>query len=418
MFLAILVLLEITLYLYPSVLISVYTLVTTLSILIISFSTTPLAQHIAKSVTLEVTGYSGIEGEEIIIPITIKNKKALELLRISKIHLNSDPGIELVSYRLHNDLEQIQLFLMLKGFVGTHSVKGLVLLLRDAFGLLNIFIEMRFEKDVEVCIVPSRAIARFGIETLLSREMLYESALTRRKGMGIDILGIREYVSGDDFRRIAWKATAKAQRLMVKEYEGRSFRNIVVVVVLHSGHFAGDPPPIQHISRAIVDLVDKALKRGMNVRVGVITEDNIGMTNVISKGNIHEVHKIFAIVTWPQNPAMIRSYSSSNRIARWFTKHIVSETCKEPCLVALFIDPQDEFDIENLKRLYRDLEMQKHELKIFLTPSTSITFLCNEKISEHLIALLYREKSKMVQITKLYMSIGKAIYTPAYYLYC
>jgi hypothetical protein len=411
-------LLEITFSLHSLASLALFTAVTILSMLVTSITTSTLAQHIAKSIAIEATEYSGIEGEEIAIPLEIRSIEALRFFRIPSILLDADPGIELVSHRLRNNGDRCELLLVLRGFVGTHSVKGVVLLLREVFGLLNIFIEMSFEKDIRVCVVPLKIAARFSIETLLSREMLYESALTRRKGMGVDILGVREYVPGDDFRRIAWKATAKAQRLMVKEYEGRSFRNVVAVIALHNGHFAGSPPPIQHISRAIVDLVSKALARGMNVRVGVVTEDDIGMTSTISKGNVYEVHKIFTIVTWPKNPTVFHSYSSSNRIVRWFTKHIVSETCKEPCIVALFIDPQDDFDVESIERLYRDLKAQRHDLRVFLTPSASITFLCSEKISEHLISVIQREKSKMAQVMRLHTSIDKTVYTPTDYLLC
>ena len=129
------------------------------------------------------------------------------------------------------------------------------------------------------------------------------------------------------------------------------------------------------------------------MRVGVVTEDDIGMTSTISKGSVYEVHKIFTIVTWPKNPTVFHSYSSSNRIVRWFTKHIVSETCKEPCIVALFIDPQDDFDVESIERLYRDLKAQRHDLRVFLTPSASITFLCSEKF-QSTSSQLFKERSQ------------------------
>jgi hypothetical protein len=68
--------------------------------------------------------------------------------------------------------------------------------------------------------------------------------------------------------------------------------------------------------------------------------------------------------------------------------------------------------------LYRDLKAQRHDLRVFLTPSASITFLCSEKISEHLISVIQREKSKMAQVMRLHTSIDKTVYTPTDYLLC
>ena len=42
--------------------------------------------------------------------------------------------------------------------------------------------------------------------------------ISHRSPMGTDYAGIREYSSGDEYHRIEWKATARLQKLMVKEF--------------------------------------------------------------------------------------------------------------------------------------------------------------------------------------------------------
>ena len=43
--------------------------------------------------------------------------------------------------------------------------------------------------------------------------------LLRQRGLGSDLREIREHVPGDPFKRIAWKATARNRKLMVREFE-------------------------------------------------------------------------------------------------------------------------------------------------------------------------------------------------------
>jgi len=42
---------------------------------------------------------------------------------------------------------------------------------------------------------------------------------TRRKGGGEEFYGIRDYVPGDNLTRISWKSTARASKLMIREFE-------------------------------------------------------------------------------------------------------------------------------------------------------------------------------------------------------
>ncbi|KAA0224982.1 DUF58 domain-containing protein [Fimbriimonadia bacterium ATM] len=53
---------------------------------------------------------------------------------------------------------------------------------------------------------------------------------SRLKGVGTDFESLREYVSGDDIRKVEWKATARRHRLMVKEYEAERNQSIVIVL--------------------------------------------------------------------------------------------------------------------------------------------------------------------------------------------
>ncbi len=397
--------------------IAVYVNLLTLTALGATFSLLPLGSYLSTGFDAERYEYSFIEGEDTTIRVVVRSERVVKLLRVVKVEPICDYGLVLVDYKLHRDGDRYLLSLRFSGSVGTHRVRGLAIVARDPFNLINIRAIALFKSEVRVCIIPALPVARISTEVLLAREYLYESALTRRRGLGIDVLGVREYVPGDDFRKIAWKATAKTGRLMVKEFEGRSFRNLVVIVSLHNEHFLGHPPAVHFIARAVVGLVHEALRKGLSVSVGVVTEDTMSITDTIHRGRSQEVHAIFAAITWPLTPTPQRSYASSNRIIRWFTKQVVSEACKEPCIVALFIDPRDDFDVISLEMLKRDLDVGRHELKVFLTPPSIVSLLCSEKVDEDMLRRAYLEKPR-TSFAHMLKSIIGSVYAPVEYLQC
>jgi len=50
------------------------------------------------------------------------------------------------------------------------------------------------------------------------------------RGIGSEFESLRDYVQGDDIRRIDWRATARANKLIAREYEIEQERNIVVII--------------------------------------------------------------------------------------------------------------------------------------------------------------------------------------------
>lgn len=53
---------------------------------------------------------------------------------------------------------------------------------------------------------------------------------SRLRGVGTDFESLRDYMLGDDYRRISWKATARKGRIIVKEFEAERNQPVVIVV--------------------------------------------------------------------------------------------------------------------------------------------------------------------------------------------
>ncbi|MHC1590478.1 MAG: DUF58 domain-containing protein, partial [Candidatus Helarchaeales archaeon] len=85
----------------------------------------------------------------------------------------------------------------------------------------------------------------------------------KQKGLGAEFYGIRQYTVGDEFRRIDWKATAKTNKLMTREYE--SEKNIRILILLDvsntmtRGKFEEDK--LEYSIRATILLANLALER-------------------------------------------------------------------------------------------------------------------------------------------------------------
>ena len=52
---------------------------------------------------------------------------------------------------------------------------------------------------------------------------------TNKKGLGQDLLGMRDYQPLDDLRRVDWKATARTRRLIVREFAAEDERRVTVI---------------------------------------------------------------------------------------------------------------------------------------------------------------------------------------------
>jgi uncharacterized protein (DUF58 family) len=114
--------------------------------------------------------------------------------------------------------------------------------------------------------VPLRESASTGAERA-------GQALRRRPGGGTELREIRELVPGDAFKTIAWKASAKAGKLMVREVESEVQETLYVALDISGtmrGGALGDRK-LDHAIELAASLLRSALERGD--QAGLITVD-------------------------------------------------------------------------------------------------------------------------------------------------
>jgi uncharacterized protein (DUF58 family) len=116
--------------------------------------------------------------------------------------------------------------------------------------------------------------------TSASVQSLYR---TRRTGSGTDLSHIRPFAAGDPLRRIHWKASAKLNKLMTKEFligvdEATGGSASVNLIIDQGGTMARGPPGATELDFAVnvaSHIVKSAIARGN--RIGLVTYDDGGV---------------------------------------------------------------------------------------------------------------------------------------------
>jgi len=80
-------------------------------------------------------------------------------------------------------------------------------------------------REAELYVFP--AIQPFN-ETLEALQLEVGRLTANKRGLGQDLLALRDYQPNDDFRRIDWKATARSRNLTVREFSADDDRRVVV----------------------------------------------------------------------------------------------------------------------------------------------------------------------------------------------
>ncbi len=105
-------------------------------------------------------------------------------------------------------------------------VTGFELSTRFPFGLFRLRRHLHAPRDVDIVIYPK--LEPLGDELHLL-PMNAGRLLSARRGAGHDLHSLRDYQAQDDVRHIDWKATARARRLMVREFTAEDLWRVHVV---------------------------------------------------------------------------------------------------------------------------------------------------------------------------------------------
>jgi len=148
---------------------------------------------------------------------------------------------------------------------GAYRFTGLEITIWDRMGLSprrsvvgtedELLARPRVEPFEEIVIRPRRTRGYAGM------------VRANRGGSGLDFYGCRAYVSGDEVRRINWRAYGRRGELVVNEYEREQIADVTVVLDarLRAHTQAGGESTFPHAVRAAASLASHFLSRGNGV---------------------------------------------------------------------------------------------------------------------------------------------------------
>lgn len=147
---------------------------------------------------------------------------------------------------------------------GRHRIEGVRITTRFPFGL---FEKSRFSPCLnEVIVYPKM----FPLSPrFLDGCLTGEEEIMNRKGKGITLYDLREYVMGDDARAIHWKTSARHSRLLVREYAQEEKKRVLLFL---SNYFPqdADSTKVENFERGVSYVASIALvllKRDFEVKV-------------------------------------------------------------------------------------------------------------------------------------------------------
>jgi uncharacterized protein (DUF58 family) len=93
---------------------------------------------------------------------------------------------------------------------------------------------------------------------------------TKRAGIGTEFFGVRRYISGDTYKEINWKSSARWNHLMVNEYEIENTTDVIIILDSRSNQRRGTliSNPLEYGIKAAVATASHFLKN--RDRVGLI----------------------------------------------------------------------------------------------------------------------------------------------------
>jgi uncharacterized protein (DUF58 family) len=206
--------------------------------------------------------------------------------------------------------------------VGKLCIHGLAFEVRGPFGLFEVPLAFANPIGIHVTARPFAAMAS-SARGGRSRVTAAAGAPDPHPGPGTDLYELRELVSGDPFKRIAWKASARRGRLMVRELE-REDRDVVWIVLDASVDLWGGPlgrAPLDYGIDEAAAIAHRHLTRGDRVGLAVVGASPMSWLSP-ARGPAHAMRIADLLVTGTATHDADRSDYDEADVARRVLDHL------------------------------------------------------------------------------------------------
>jgi uncharacterized protein (DUF58 family) len=165
----------------------------------------------------------GVEGRSVEIRLDVSSagglpQGALHIMdRVPTGFTTTTPPAELGCLQQWDGITGHLSYLALPSLRGVYTFDQATMDSSDPIGLY--FFETTLDGANEIVVHPASALAPNLTNGQLGARGQEEQDGSIRRGEGVDLHGVREYVPGDSLRRVHWRASARRDKLVVVEYE-------------------------------------------------------------------------------------------------------------------------------------------------------------------------------------------------------
>lgn len=258
------------------------------------------------------------------------------------------------------------------------------------FGKINVFAatrlglverRIRFDQPAEVSVYPS-IIQMKRYELRAMRHIAHETGIKkmRRIGHSYEFEQIKNYVPGDDYRSINWKASSRRAALMVNQYEDERSQQVYCIV---------DKSRVMRMPFEGLSLMDYAINTSLAIsniilkkqdKAGLITFSDVMGATLKAERNAGQLNRIIESLYREKE----RGGESNFELLYEAVRRLISMRS----LLLLFTNFESSYALERALPILRRLN-RFHLLVVVFFENTEIRALANEEVQR--TADIYRQ---------------------------
>lgn len=206
--------------------------------------------------------------------------------------------------------------------VGRHGVHGLSLEVRGGPGLFEV--PLTFANPFGIEVLPAAYSSLVSPARGSLSKVLAERGRTGRVvGDSGELKEVRDLQPGDSFKRIAWKASARRGKLLVREYEIEE-RDIAWVILDASVEsWAGEPgtAPLDHAIDDVASVVTEHIRQGDRVGLAIVAGRTLAWVEPAA-GKAHAGKLLLELAMATATLDVDRSYYDETDLATRVLEHM------------------------------------------------------------------------------------------------
>ncbi len=268
--------------------------------------------------------------------------------------------------------------------VGTHRFGGIYIRMKDPIGIFTVNAMFReIDKNRLMCLAktPSTKIDELLYKGL---KILQGPLRIKKTGYSLEFKEIREYKPGDEIKRIDWKASARINKLMIRDFEMEGQSDIVIILDLSRNMFLGKlgERKLDYSAKCIAFIITYAIRK--KDRLGIMMLKTGEYKILPLEYATHETYR--KIMEMLSEVDVESVFNGKETVEVNFGRVLSSLKVKERTLFIVLSDleePERALKIINALKIIRSL---KHEV-VIISP---LTYLFEMPLVKGIDALLYR----------------------------